>query len=439
MGDVSKFHAAVELQLRRLWKRDCRIFFDREIRSGQRWREVLEQRLNDVNFMIAMLSPSFFASKECRAEVDAFVETSGRGPNGLVFPVVIESIDDVNRDDFFHRMMDRQVADFTTLKYKPPDSEQFREFIGRFATDLNVALTRPSESTSRAPKVAPPSPKSASPNFPESTWRLPPNVPRILKLHDRKIGLISLGAGVALGSVVSLWLSLPRSALRVVFALARPRFAFSCGILCLLGWTISLCVFRLLRQRALEKFMGKENLAGAVSAVLNEGIEPQLGMLGRHPLGDVHPLFRGMRALVEQWSREPSLQHADTVFQRLDAVDNEGLRSRNRLIRSLIWGMPLIGLTGTIFVVTSAVGEISGFLGSSHGVAPMRYELLWIREVLVLSLITALEGSLGALAALLTTRVVQLREEQLNNRIRRFLIEQYLPAIAKAKPEKKRK
>lgn len=41
------------------WKRDCRIFIDREIQAGQRWRAVLEEWLDQVSFMIAMLSPGF--------------------------------------------------------------------------------------------------------------------------------------------------------------------------------------------------------------------------------------------------------------------------------------------------------------------------------------------------------------------------------------------
>jgi len=136
-GDVSKFHAALELEMRRLWNRNCRIFIDREIQSGQRWREVLEQRLNEVNFMIVMLSRSFFESKECRAEVEAFIaKATSQGLEARIFPILVQDVTYVEADDFYLELMDRQNSDYITLKYKGSSSEEFRLFVAEVANQI---------------------------------------------------------------------------------------------------------------------------------------------------------------------------------------------------------------------------------------------------------------------------------------------------------------
>ncbi|MFZ4507761.1 MAG: TIR domain-containing protein [Fimbriimonas sp.] len=141
LGEVARFHAALEVELKTLWQRPCHIFFDRDISSGKRWREVLEQRLNEVSFMVCMLSPRFFASMECREEVNGFVERAlAVGHEPKLYPVIIQDVSGVPQDDFYLSMMDRQFVDLTQIRLEPLESPAYREFITWVAQQIAAGL-----------------------------------------------------------------------------------------------------------------------------------------------------------------------------------------------------------------------------------------------------------------------------------------------------------
>ncbi|MFZ4507758.1 MAG: TIR domain-containing protein [Fimbriimonas sp.] len=142
-GDVSQFHAVLELELRKHGKRDLKIFIDREIRSGLRWRDVLEKQLNEANFMVCMLSPSFFKSTECRAEVKYFGERArAAGHKPKLHPVVIQDLSGVPQDEFFAEMLDHQLVDFTEIKLEAPNSKTYRQFVMAFAKQIHASADK---------------------------------------------------------------------------------------------------------------------------------------------------------------------------------------------------------------------------------------------------------------------------------------------------------
>lgn len=143
-GDISRFHEALQIQLRQKWKRNCSIFIDREIRSGQRWRDVLGHQLNEASFMVAMISPSFFESDECRAEVNAFRDLAeGQGVEARIFPILVEKVNRVKQDDFYKEVMARNFANFAPVRFKPSDSNDFRMFVATVADDIVDRLDAP--------------------------------------------------------------------------------------------------------------------------------------------------------------------------------------------------------------------------------------------------------------------------------------------------------
>lgn len=55
---------------------------------GEHWPGKLAQLLNDVRFFIPILTPSYFASKACRDELQKFLKAEAeRGRNDLVLPI----------------------------------------------------------------------------------------------------------------------------------------------------------------------------------------------------------------------------------------------------------------------------------------------------------------------------------------------------------------
>ena len=77
-----------EVQLYR-GEEDFAIFQDREdIRWGQQWRSRIEDSLNDVTFLIPIITPGFFRSKECRDEIDLFLQRERKlGRSDLILPI----------------------------------------------------------------------------------------------------------------------------------------------------------------------------------------------------------------------------------------------------------------------------------------------------------------------------------------------------------------
>lgn len=65
------------------------IFQDRDdILWGQSWDERIEKSLDEVTFLIPIVTPSFFNSKNCRGELQRFLEREKKlGRNDLVLPI----------------------------------------------------------------------------------------------------------------------------------------------------------------------------------------------------------------------------------------------------------------------------------------------------------------------------------------------------------------
>src|SRR5688500_15638543 len=65
------------------------VFQDRQhIAWGQNWKTRIDDSLDAVTFLIPILTPSFFASAECRREVERFLEREQElGRNDFVLPI----------------------------------------------------------------------------------------------------------------------------------------------------------------------------------------------------------------------------------------------------------------------------------------------------------------------------------------------------------------
>jgi cobaltochelatase CobT len=68
---------------------ELEIFHDRlDIEWGQAWREHIEESLDELTFMIPIITPSFLKSQQCRDKVRQFLDREKvLGRNDLILPI----------------------------------------------------------------------------------------------------------------------------------------------------------------------------------------------------------------------------------------------------------------------------------------------------------------------------------------------------------------
>jgi hypothetical protein len=130
------------------------IFQDRkDIRWGQNWMGRIEQSLDDVTFLIPILTPSFFRSKFCRNELERFLEREKKlNRDDLVLPVYYVDTSQINDptkalgDELVKTIASRQYADWRKLRFESFNSIAVRIAIEQLAIQIREALERPSSS-----------------------------------------------------------------------------------------------------------------------------------------------------------------------------------------------------------------------------------------------------------------------------------------------------
>jgi hypothetical protein len=74
-GRLTEFRERLSAEVEMQTGDEFPIFQDREdIKWGQNWKERLEETIDDVTFLIPILTPKFFKSPHCREELERFIE-----------------------------------------------------------------------------------------------------------------------------------------------------------------------------------------------------------------------------------------------------------------------------------------------------------------------------------------------------------------------------
>jgi hypothetical protein len=148
-GSVTEFRKALEREVRaQTGRRDVRIFQDLDdIDCGEEWKERVDSSLDAVTFLVPILTPSFFASDQCRRELERFLDREGRpGQRDLILPVYwirAAPIDDPARrarDPLALKLHTRQRFDWLELRFKRLTDEDARRALARLAARLRKAL-----------------------------------------------------------------------------------------------------------------------------------------------------------------------------------------------------------------------------------------------------------------------------------------------------------
>ncbi len=127
------------------------IFQDRtDIDWGQQWKARIDESLDAVTFLIAMITPGFFKRAECRKELERFLEREKKLERGdLVLPVYYVNTpalnDEAKRqgDPLMQVIASRQFADWRDLRFEPWTSPQVGKTIATMAMQIAAALERP--------------------------------------------------------------------------------------------------------------------------------------------------------------------------------------------------------------------------------------------------------------------------------------------------------
>src|SRR5215467_10596772 len=88
-GQLTQFRERLATEVRAQTGTEFAIFQDRnDIAWGQHWQQRIDQALDTQTLLLVIITPSFFRSSACRAEVEQFLERERRlGRHDLIFPV----------------------------------------------------------------------------------------------------------------------------------------------------------------------------------------------------------------------------------------------------------------------------------------------------------------------------------------------------------------
>lgn len=160
-GDLTNLREYLSREVRMQTGEQFDIFQDKkDIKWGQQWQERINKSLNSTTFLIPIITPSFFNSAPCRAEMESFLEREEElCRNDLILPVyycncaVLEDEARREQDPLAQIIAARQYMDWRHLRFKPFDSEQVRTTLANEVQQIVVALERRQEEVPRAEAV----------------------------------------------------------------------------------------------------------------------------------------------------------------------------------------------------------------------------------------------------------------------------------------------
>ncbi|MER5387357.1 toll/interleukin-1 receptor domain-containing protein [Streptomyces sp. NPDC002688] len=131
--------------------RELHIFFDKQdISWGEEWRSRIDSAIMGTTFMIAIVTPRFFRSQECRREVITFSShASSLGLDDLLLPILYSGspdlLDESPDDELATLIKRRQHVDWTSLRLEDEGSPKYRQAVHELAIRLSEILERASE------------------------------------------------------------------------------------------------------------------------------------------------------------------------------------------------------------------------------------------------------------------------------------------------------
>lgn len=154
-GQLTVFRERLAAEIQAQTGEEFLIFQDRaDIAWGQNWQRRIDQALSTVTLLLAIITPGFFRSPNCRAEVEKFLDREHQlGRDDLILPVYYIStpeIDDPSRrnaDPLAAILAARQYADWRDLRFEPTTSPIARKAIAHLASRMRDTFWHPTAGT----------------------------------------------------------------------------------------------------------------------------------------------------------------------------------------------------------------------------------------------------------------------------------------------------
>jgi F-box protein 11 len=158
-GRLTEFRTRLSGEVRVQTGKEFHIFQDRsDIGWGQQWRKRIEESIDAVTFLIPILTPGFFLSEPCRAELERFLDRERKlGRGDLILPVyyvncrVLGERARREADPLATVIAARQYADWRELRFEPFTSPVVGKTVATLALQIVAALERPSPPRPPAP------------------------------------------------------------------------------------------------------------------------------------------------------------------------------------------------------------------------------------------------------------------------------------------------
>ena len=149
-GQLTQFRERLSAEIQVQTGEEFPIFQDRnDIAWGQNWQTRIDETLDAVTLLLVIITPSFFRSPACRAEVERFLERERElGREDLILPVYYVStpeLDDPDRrdaDELARVLASRQFADWRELRFEPLTSPVVRKAVAQLASRMRDTFWR---------------------------------------------------------------------------------------------------------------------------------------------------------------------------------------------------------------------------------------------------------------------------------------------------------
>lgn len=140
-GRVLNLIREIEAEFSLLTGEDLEIFVDRSsIRWGDRWRDKIDNALQDTTFFIPIITPRFFKSQECRNEFLKFAALArSLDAVELILPILfvnVDGLDEESDDEAVALVAQTQYVDWRELRLSDENSAEYRQEVNACAKRL---------------------------------------------------------------------------------------------------------------------------------------------------------------------------------------------------------------------------------------------------------------------------------------------------------------
>ena len=145
IGRITRLAKDVRSHYELLTGETINLFLDKStLEWGDQWRKKIDEGLGSVAFFIAVLTPRYFMSTECRRELQSFARMASQlGIKELVLPLLYADVealsDNDSNDDLVTLINQYQREDWRDIRFEDVDSKPYRKAVAALAQRLYAA------------------------------------------------------------------------------------------------------------------------------------------------------------------------------------------------------------------------------------------------------------------------------------------------------------